>query len=363
MKKDAELIHKTILSLIDIFEILKDRNISSFIHAGSSSEYGLNSNQPAENSEMVPNSQYSVSKIAASNLINYYGKIKNLPAVNLRLYSVYGPYEDSSRLIQTLCKEALDKKLPIFANKNISRDFIFIDDVIDSFIETSLAMNAKIFGESFNVGTGVETTLLDVAQVSKSLFDISEKPQFKENAKRSWDTENWSANTNKIEQQIGWKAKITFEKGLKKSFDWWKENSEKRDFTSLSKQSSLSGEKNSISAIIACYKDNQAIPIMYERLVDTFERNNIDYEIIFVNDCSPDNSHDIIKDLSSKNPRVIGITHSRNFGSQAAFLSGMEIFNKESCVLLDGDLQDPPELIEKFIIKWREGYDVVMEIE
>ena len=103
----------------------------------------------------------------------------------------------------------------------------------------------------------------------------------------------------------------------------------------------MSGEKNSISAIIACYKDNQAIPIMYERLVDTFERNNIDYEIIFVNDCSPDNSHDIIKDLSSKNPRVIGITHSRNFGSQAAFLSGMEIFNKESCVLLDGDLQDP----------------------
>ena len=62
-------------------------------------------------------------------------------------------------------------------------------------------------------------------------------------------------------------------------------NSEK-SFTSLSKQSSLSGEKNSISAIIACYKDNQAIPIMYERLVDTFERNNIDYEIIFVNDCS-----------------------------------------------------------------------------
>ena len=165
---------------------MKDRNISSFIHAGSSSEYGLNSNQPAENSEMVPNSQYSVSKIAASNLINYYGKIKNLPAVNLRLYSVYGPYEDSSRLIPTLCKEALDKKLPIFANKNISRDFIFIDDVIDSFIETSLAMNAKIFGESFNnVGTGVETTLLDVAQVSKSLFDISEKPQFKENARIS----------------------------------------------------------------------------------------------------------------------------------------------------------------------------------
>lgn len=359
-EEDAELIHKTnFLSLIDIFEILKDRNISSFIHAGSSSEYGLNSNQPIESSEMIPNSQYSISKIAASNLINYYGKIKNLPAVNLRLYSVYGPYEDSSRLIPTLCKKASNKKLPKFANKSISRDFIYIDDVIDSFIATSLAMNSKIYGESFNVGTGIETTLLDVAQTSKKLFNIPEEPQFKENLQRSWDTENWSANTEKIENHIGWKAKISFEEGLKISFDWWKENFKKRDFATLSKKSSLGGNKNSISAIVACYKDNEAIPIMYERLVNAFEKNNIDYEIIFVNDCSPDNTHEIIKDLSSKNPRVIGITHSRNFGSQAAFLSGMEIFNKESCVLLDGDLQDPPELIEEFIIKWREGYDVV----
>ena len=98
---------------------------------------------------------------------------------------------------------------------------------------------------------------------------------------------------------------------------------------------------------------------MYERLVKTFNDNNIDYEIIFVNDCSPDDSHSVIKNLSSKNPRVIGITHSRNFGSQAAFLSGMEMFNKEACVLLDGDLQDPPELINNFITEWRKGFDIV----
>lgn len=63
--------------------------------------------------------------------------------------------------------------------------------------------------------------------------------------------------------------------------------------------------------------------------------------------------------LSEKDHRVTGISHSRNFGSQAAFRSGMEIATKNAVVLLDGDLQDPPELITQFVDKWRQGYDVV----
>jgi dolichol-phosphate mannosyltransferase len=78
-----------------------------------------------------------------------------------------------------------------------------------------------------------------------------------------------------------------------------------------------------------------------------------------VNDNSPDDSEEVIRRISATDRHVIGITHSRNFGSQAAFRSGMEIATKNSVVLLDGDLQDPPELIEQFVERWREGYDVV----
>jgi len=98
---------------------------------------------------------------------------------------------------------------------------------------------------------------------------------------------------------------------------------------------------------------------MYERLKTTFDKLKIDYEIIFVNDNSPDNCEEVILEISRKDRRVIGISHSRNFGSQAAFRSGLEISTKNGCVLLDGDLQDPPELIEKFVEKWREGYEVI----
>lgn len=114
-----------------------------------------------------------------------------------------------------------------------------------------------------------------------------------------------------------------------------------------------------ISCVIACYKDEQAIPVMYERIINTFKKIEADYEIIFVNDSSPDDSINIIRKISSQDTRVIGINHRRNFGSQSAFLSGMKISSGDAVVLLDGDLQDPPELIETFFEKWQEGFNIV----
>jgi glycosyltransferase involved in cell wall biosynthesis len=117
--------------------------------------------------------------------------------------------------------------------------------------------------------------------------------------------------------------------------------------------------RRKISAIIACYRDAQAIPIMYERLVAVFTKLDVDFEIIFVNDASPDDAEAVLEQLSERDARVIAVTHSRNFGSQSAFTSGMRLCSGDAAVLLDGDLQDPPELIEAFYAKWLEGYDVV----
>lgn len=121
-------------------------------------------------------------------------------------------------------------------------------------------------------------------------------------------------------------------------------------------------KKKKISAIVACYRDEQAIPIMHERLTQVFKKLGVLYEIIFVNDGSPDNTEDVLRKLVQKDHHVIGINHARNFSSQMAFTSGMEQATGDSVVLLDGDLQDPPEMIEKFYKKWIEGFDVVYGI-
>ena len=114
-----------------------------------------------------------------------------------------------------------------------------------------------------------------------------------------------------------------------------------------------------LSAIIACYRDGPAVPHMHERLTGVFQRLGVRYEIIFVNDRSPDNALEVLTALAATDSHVTVINHTRNFGSQSAFTSGMRIATGDAVVLLDGDLQDPPELIEPFYAKWREGFEVV----
>lgn len=117
-----------------------------------------------------------------------------------------------------------------------------------------------------------------------------------------------------------------------------------------------------ISAVIACYNDAEAVPVMYERLTKILKKITTDYEIIYVNDASPDNAEEVLRKLAAKDPLLTVINHSRNFGSQSAFTSGMIQSAGEAVILFDGDLQDPPELIEKLVKKWLEGYDVVYGI-
>ena len=114
-----------------------------------------------------------------------------------------------------------------------------------------------------------------------------------------------------------------------------------------------------ISAIIACYRDEPAVPVMHERLTAVFRKIGVDYEIIFVNDASPDNARELLATLAARDPKVVVINHTRNFGSQNAFTSGMRLATGDAVVLLDGDMQDPPELIEQFHAKWLAGFDVV----
>jgi dolichol-phosphate mannosyltransferase len=117
--------------------------------------------------------------------------------------------------------------------------------------------------------------------------------------------------------------------------------------------------RRKLSAIIACYKDQQAVPVMAERLESTFTKLGVDYEIIFVNDASPDDAATVLAELAGRDRNVVVINHTRNFGSQNAFTSGMRVSTGDAVALLDGDLQDPPELIAEFYKLWKQGYDVV----
>ena len=355
---DSQLIYRTNFNFTTrLLERLAQRSIASYVHAGSSSEYGDNSPGPSEQALPLPNSAYAVSKVATANLISYYGRHHGLPCANLRLYSVYGPLEDSSRLIPNVVRCGMKGTYPDFVRPDISRDFVFVDDVTAAFVDTALNLEKSDYGESFNIGTGQKTTIAALAGASAELFDIKQAPQFNM-PPRAWDLPDWYACIEKAGARLRWKPTTQLAAGLARTADWFRSLPDIDAYERSSKKYEFD-TRHSVSAVIACYKDGQAIPVMYERLKQVFGKLRIDHEIIFVNDCSPDDSEEVIRQISRDDRRVIGISHSRNFGSQAAFMSGLKLASKNSCVLLDGDLQDPPELIEQFVAKWREGHDVV----
>ena len=355
---NSDLIYQTNFNFTSrLLARLEKRGIASYIHAGSSSEYGDRAAGPREDDPVAANSDYSVSKVASANLLHFYGKRKKFPCANLRLYSVYGPYEDSSRLIPNVIRRGLEGGYPEFVSPEISRDFVYVDDVVEAFLDAALHLEEPAYGESFNIGAGRKTTIGDVAAIARQEFGLQSDPQFTM-PERRWDVADWFANIDKARQVLKWAPRTPFCEGLERTVQWYKALPDKPKYHQASKKFGLDAVF-SVSAIVACYKDAQAIPIMYERLKTTFTKLNVDFEIVFVNDCSPDDSEEAIRTLSRNDRRVIGISHSRNFGSQAAFVSGMRIAAKNSCVLLDGDLQDPPELIEQFVAQWRQGFDVV----
>jgi len=115
-----------------------------------------------------------------------------------------------------------------------------------------------------------------------------------------------------------------------------------------------------LSVIVPIYNEESNILKLFDRLNDVLQSFNNRYEIIFVDDGSNDQSYSILEDIYKKNRNTVRVVQfSRNFGHQLALTAGFKQARGRAAVVLDADLQDPPELIVDFVKKWEEGYDVV----
>src|SRR3989344_6960139 len=109
-----------------------------------------------------------------------------------------------------------------------------------------------------------------------------------------------------------------------------------------------------ISVVIPILNESENLPILYERITKSLR--HFKFELIFINDGSNDDTIEAIKSLASKDSSVKLINLSRNFGHQLAVSCGLDFADGDAVVIMDADLQDPPELIVKMIKKWKEGY-------
>jgi nucleoside-diphosphate-sugar epimerase len=208
-----------VLGTAALLDAARSADVASFVHAGSSSEYGAKDHAPNEDERVEPNSAYAVGKAAASHYCSFVGRRDNARVVTLRLYSVYGPWEDPGRLMPTLAVRGLRGKLPPLVAPETARDFVHVDDVCDAFVRAASAPELEP-GAVLNVGSGRQTTLREIVAVARKTLNIAEEPRWGTTPARSWDTTVWVSDPRQIEQALGWRATTGLRDGFRGLADW-----------------------------------------------------------------------------------------------------------------------------------------------
>ncbi len=223
-QNDVDTIFRTNLSgLINLLESSLAAGCTAFVNAGSSSEYGYKDHAPGEGELVEPNSYYAVAKAAATQFCRFVAQNRQAQIATLRLYSAYGPYEDEGRLIPTIVKHGLEKKLPPLVSPDIARDYIYVDDVCNAFLQTAKKLAAgeiAELGAVLNIGTGVQTSIAQVVEITRRLMKLEVEPVWGSMENRRWDTSVWVADNSKAKRLLDWKPVYDFESGLAKTIEW-----------------------------------------------------------------------------------------------------------------------------------------------
>jgi nucleoside-diphosphate-sugar epimerase len=216
-----EMIQTNIIGTINLVEAALNAGVAAFVNTGSSSEYGLKDHAPAEDEWLDPNSYYAVTKASATQYCRHMAHRSGLLLPTLRLYSVYGPYEEPTRLIPALLTHGLRGELPPLVDPAVSRDYVYVDDVVEAYLLAATVQNQE-HGAVYNVGTAIQTPLREVVGIARRVLDIAAEPIWGSMPNRGWDTTVWVADNRKIQAALGWWPRVAFETGLRRTIDWFK---------------------------------------------------------------------------------------------------------------------------------------------
>jgi nucleoside-diphosphate-sugar epimerase len=223
---DARAIMATnVLGTVHLVEACRQTGFEVFVNTGSSAEYGWKDHAPAEDDWLEPNSAYAVAKASATLFCQQVAHAARLHLPTVRLYSVYGPYEEPNRFLPALVVYGLEGTYPPLADPDIARDYVHIEDVLDAYLR--LATNPPAGpGAVYNLGTGVQTTLRQAVETAAGVFRYRAGPAWGSMPNRGWDTTVWVADASKARRELGWQPRVAFADGLRAFRDWFEQHPE-----------------------------------------------------------------------------------------------------------------------------------------
>jgi len=194
--------------------------IECFINTGSSEEYGDGSAPFHESQREMPVSPYSASKVAATYFCEMMHRAMGLPVITIRPFLTYGPYQDIDMFIPSLIHHCLARKDFQMTEGDQTREFNYVDDVIDAYLLTAVRENA--IGQTINIGNGIEYRIRDVAEHVVKMMGSPIRLLIGVLPKRPGETPHHFCNNEKAKRLLGWSPKVSLDDGLKKTIDWYR---------------------------------------------------------------------------------------------------------------------------------------------
>jgi nucleoside-diphosphate-sugar epimerase len=214
----AAILQTNILGTYHLLDACAAAGVEVFVSAGSSSEYGFKTHRMQETDRLEPNSIYAVGKAAQTHLCQFVAQRASFGVVVFRLFSVYGPWEEPTRLMPTLLRRARAGFSLEMVAPRVVRDFIYIDDVVDALLRFSAA--TKLRGEVINLGTGIETSLQEVVATVQQLVGNHSEVRWGAMPPRSWDSTCWVADVSRAAAMLDWRPRHTVRQGLTRMAAW-----------------------------------------------------------------------------------------------------------------------------------------------
>lgn len=219
-----KLIDINIKGTMRLISASKKHPLKIFVNTSSSSEYGVKTKPMKETDTLLPVNDYGISKVAATLFATNEARKNNIPLITFRLFSVYGYYEESTRLIPWVINNAIrNNKIDLTSPSNV-RDFIFIDDVVKAYLTATEKQFA--LGEIVNIGTGQQHTIEDIVSGVVKLTKTTSQINWGAHAlqKRQVEKGMWQADTSHTKKVLDWESRYSLEEGLKKTIAWMKKN-------------------------------------------------------------------------------------------------------------------------------------------
>lgn len=210
----------------NILEEMKSHNVKNGVFASSSSVYGNCKEVPFREDMIVDFaiSPYAATKKANEVMSHVYHKLYDINIIMLRFFTVYGPKQRPDLAINKFTRLMLeDKEIPMFGDGNTSRDYTYVDDIVNGIIKScEYTLNNKNVYEILNIGNSSPTSLREMINTIAEVLNI--EPKIKQLPMQPGDVNRTYADISKANKLLGYKPNTTFEEGIKKFVEWYRKN-------------------------------------------------------------------------------------------------------------------------------------------